>query len=191
MPPHNLPQRWVFGDLVIAVASARDVLPLVALRRDVLGEGSWFVQRPEEYTRTADETEARMNKLAASGDGVTLVARLPQARVAGFLTLERRPVARMRHVAYLEVAVAHAFRGAGVGRGLMMAGMDWARAHPELQKVGLAVFADNERAVALYQAFGFVIEGRRVGEYLMEDGSLRDDLLMGCAVRGGPVIAEA
>ena len=51
-----------------------------------------------------------------------------------------------------------------------------------LRKLSLAVLADNAAAVALYEACGFRVEGRRVGEYLEADGTARDDLLMAWTV---------
>jgi hypothetical protein len=36
--------------------------------------------------------------------------------------------------------------------------LDWAAAHPVLEKVELGVFATNERARALYRRIGFVEE---------------------------------
>ncbi len=46
-------------------------------------------------------------------------------------------------------------------------------------KVALQVFPHNERAVALYRARGFVIEGRLVRHYRRRDGQLWDAILMG------------
>jgi ribosomal protein S18 acetylase RimI-like enzyme len=61
---------------------------------------------------------------------------------------------------------------------LMHAAVDWAVSHADVSKIGLAVFEDNTRAIAMYTSFGFVVEGRRAGEYREADGSLRSDLLM-------------
>ena len=69
-------------------------------------------------------------------------------------------------------------RGRGVGRALLTAGLEWAIENPTIEKVGLSVFSDNERAIALYRLLGFEEEGCRRGEYRMDDGSYRDDLLL-------------
>ncbi len=61
----------------------------------------------------------------------------------------------------------------------MMASLiEWAEANPIIEKLGLSVFADNERALHIYRTMGFDEEGRRLGEYRMEDGTLRDDVLL-------------
>jgi RimJ/RimL family protein N-acetyltransferase len=54
----------------------------------------------------------------------------------------------------------------------------WAKHNPEVQKLALTVFADNDRAIRLYERNGFEVEGRRSREYRLSDGSWRDDLMM-------------
>lgn len=71
-----------------------------------------------------------------------------------------------------------AYRRRGVGDALVAAVLDWARAEPDLVKVGLAVYADNELAIRLYEKHAFVVEGRRPREILLDDGTYADDILM-------------
>jgi ribosomal protein S18 acetylase RimI-like enzyme len=163
-------------------ASARDALEIVELRRRVVAEDRWFISEAGELDLEVEETLRVIALLKGSSSGTLRVARL-DGRVVGFLSLRPPPFRRMRHVVKLEIAVAHGHRGEGIGRRLMEAALGWARATPGIDKVGLAVFADNERALALYRAFGFVEEGRRLREYKMADGSWRDDLLLALDVR--------
>lgn len=75
-------------------------------------------------------------------------------------------------------------RGRGGGRALLEAILDHARscgAH----KVELEVWPDNARAVALYAAAGFEVEGVRRDHYRRRDGSLRSVLLMAYLVDDG------
>jgi putative acetyltransferase len=73
--------------------------------------------------------------------------------------------------------VEHA-RGRGGGRVLMEAAIDFARDTP-LHKLELEAWPDNARAIALYKAYGFEIEGERRRHYRRRDGTLRSSLLMG------------
>ena len=55
----------------------------------------------------------------------------------------------------------------------------WAEANPLIEKIALAVFADNPRALRLYQRFGFVEEGRQPAKELkLAPGQYSDDVLM-------------
>lgn len=144
----------------------------------MLEEGRWFVARPEELWTTVTLRERDIRKLEESDNGCFLVARLPNVRVAGFLTLTGGLWSRSRHVGRIEVMVDRAHRDRGVGRALLKAAIAYAERSSVLDKLALTVFADNERAVGLYKSLGFVEEGRRHAEYREADGTPRDDLIM-------------
>ena len=74
--------------------------------------------------------------------------------------------------------VAKDWRGRGVGVALMEAAVDWARSQG-LHKLSLSVFPHNAAAIALYEKFGFVEEGRRVKHMRRQSGELWDLVDMG------------
>jgi len=82
---------------------------------------------------------------------------------------------------YAEIGmlVARDWRGRGVGSALMEAGIAWARERGDIHKLSLGVFAHNARAIALYEKFGFVEEGRLVKHYRRRSGELWDSIEMG------------
>jgi RimJ/RimL family protein N-acetyltransferase len=71
-----------------------------------------------------------------------------------------------------------AWRGRGVGSGLMEAAIEWARGQG-LHKLCLEVFPTNTPAIALYRKCGFVEEGRRTNQYRRTSGELWDSIAMG------------
>ena len=158
-------------------ARAMDALDCLALRREVLAEGDWFITEADELTTTVDDEEARI-RAALGGRNLYLVARQPGVRVAGLLTVNVGPLRRMQHAGKLEIMVGAAHRGQGIGRALLRGACAWGDAHDVVEKLGLMVFGGNERAQALYRSEGFAEEGRRVREYKLADGSYRDDVLM-------------
>lgn len=171
--------RWDFqGDVTVVEARLRDALPLLALQRTVIAEQEYFITLPEELTVTLEGKERLLRELREVENSVMLVARLPNVQVAGCLAIVGGTLARMRHAAKIEIMVDPAHRGRGVGRALLTAGIVWAEENPLLVKLGLSVFATNERAIALYRSLGFEEEGRRPREYRMADGTFRDDLLL-------------
>jgi putative acetyltransferase len=80
---------------------------------------------------------------------------------------------RRRHVMSLGIAVLPEAQGQGVGQALMRALCDWADRWGQVLRIELTVFVDNPRAIALYQGFGFVREGRHAG-FALRDGSYVD-----------------
>ncbi len=164
-------------DSRVGTARPRDALAIRALHRAVLEEGRWFVRTPDELP-DLDWYERQIDRVRRSENAAWFVARGPDLPVSGFLTLTGGALARTRHVARLEVMVDRRARGRRVGAALLDHALAWARDNPLLDKIALAVFADNARAIGLYRSRGFEVEGRRVAEYREPDGTLRDDLLM-------------
>ncbi len=87
------------------------------------------------------------------------------------------PSLRRRHAAVLGISVAHESQGQGVGRALLQALCDYADRWGQLLRIELTVFADNERAIRLYQSLGFEHEGRHRA-YALRDGAYVDALCM-------------
>ncbi len=81
-----------------------------------------------------------------------------------------------RHVGVLGMGIVRECRGQGLGRRLLGALLDRARA-AGLEKIELAVYASNHAAISLYRSFGFQDEGcKRRGRCV--DGVYDDILLM-------------
>ena len=90
------------------------------------------------------------------------------------VSLERSSVSN--HVGTLSIVIDEAWRDVGIGSGMVRAAQEWCRERG-LEKLSLAVFPDNERAIAVYERAGFVREGLRRRQYRVE-GEFRDELLM-------------
>jgi putative acetyltransferase len=88
-----------------------------------------------------------------------LVACIDQAIVGnlGLSVQDRSP--RRRHAGVLGIAVHDAWQGRGVGARLMNAAIELADLWLNLTRLELTVFIDNKKAIALYEKFGFEIEG--------------------------------
>jgi ribosomal protein S18 acetylase RimI-like enzyme len=82
------------------------------------------------------------------------------------------------HVRQIQgLAVADEARGRGVGRALLRAAFDAARA-AGATRITLRVLGHNAPARALYASEGFAVEGVLKGEFFL-NGSYADDVLMG------------
>jgi len=169
------------GRLSISDAEPEDAVEVLSIYESVLEEGRFFITTPSEFRGTPDWQEKIIRQLNHQDNACFFVARLDRALV-GVVFVRGGALLRMRHVGKLEIFVSAEGRGKGVGRVLMEAALTWAQEHPLIQKIGLSVFADNTRAVAMYRSLGFEEEGHRIGEYREADGTLRSDLLMSIRV---------
>lgn len=176
---------WTKDGLPLRVRTAceEDALGTLEVARSVVREALYSVTTADEFHVDEEEERAWIARHAEDPDRLLLVAEVG-GQVVGLLGLECGARYRLRHRATLHLAVAQAWRGRGVGTALMGCALDWARAHPRIEKVSLAVLADNERAIALYRRFGFQEEGRRPREVRRGPGDYVDDILMYRFVKG-------
>jgi putative acetyltransferase len=117
--------------------------------------------------------EAWRKRLAEPPEGLYSLVACADGEVVGNLGLETSPNRpRMRHVGSIGMAVRDDWQGKGVGTALMEAALDLADNWLNLTRIELRVYVDNPSAVALYEKFGFEIEGThrrlafRNGEYV-------------------------
>jgi putative acetyltransferase len=87
------------------------------------------------------------------------------------------PAVRRRHAMMLGICVAKAAQGKGIGNALMQALVDYADNWAGVLRIELTVYPDNARAIALYEKFGFEIEGTHRG-YALRDGVYVDAYAM-------------
>lgn len=165
------------GMIRIVEARAEHAPGVAALHEQVIEEDRYFITAADEFDPAVEREAERIRDMARRENCLFLVG-LAGDRVVACLTLQGGVLARMRHVARLEIMVASDFRGQGIGEALLKRAIEWAEKNRHLSKLSLAVFEDNERAVALYQKAGFTVEGRRPAEYRERDGRWRSDLLM-------------
>lgn len=169
--------RSVGKPILIANATDADASKVVAVYRRVLEEGNWFITYPDEFRGTEQWQAKIIREWNEEPNSRFMVARV-SGKIVGAISITGGNKERIKHVGMIEVFVDRHARGQGVGKALMEAAIHWAENNPILRKLSLHVFEDNRRAVGLYEALGFRIEGRLEGEFQEMDGSLRHDLVM-------------
>lgn len=98
-------------------------------------------------------------------------------KVVGNAGLHRNRRPRNLHVATFGISVHDDFQGQGIGRALLAAVIDAADRWLNIVRIELEVWTDNERAIKLYESFGFAPEGvKRMNAY--RDGQYADSLMM-------------
>jgi ribosomal protein S18 acetylase RimI-like enzyme len=100
-----------------------------------------------------------------------------ESRLNGLISMQPGRLERLRHMADIGPLYVHpSAQGQGIARELLSAAIATAR-DMGLMQLELCVDAKNTRAIALYQAAGFVEFGRRPRSVIV-NGTPRDDLLM-------------
>ena len=110
-------------------------------------------------------------------DDHVFAAVLEDGTLIGTAGLNVHPNPRMRHGATLGILVHTGYQNQGVGTALMKTVLDLADNWLMLVRVELEVFADNERAIHLYEKFGFEKEGL-MRMSVVRDGQYQDNYKM-------------
>lgn len=96
--------------------------------------------------------------------------------IACMFSLSCHPRRRLAHTGEIALSVRKKYWHIGVGSAIMEALIELAK-EASLKNVELGVYADNERAIALYRRFGFEEIGRHRGRMCV-DGEYYDEILM-------------
>src|SRR5215217_3416322 len=115
----------------------------------------------------------RKRFLSESHEGFYHLVACMDEGVVGHLGLETFTRPRRRHVGEIGMAVRDDWQGQGVGTALMEAALDLADNWLNLTRIELSVYTDNAAGIALYEKFGFEIEGTH-RRYAFRDGEYAD-----------------
>lgn len=163
--------------IIVREAARRDAEALIAHIREQAAEREKTTPlEPDEVTISVEDERDWLAGLVAAPKSRMFVAEAEGA-VIGEISV--RPVSERRalaHVATLGMSVKRPWRRRGVGRALLARAIEFTE-RAGIRRLELQVYARNTAAIRLYEAFGFVLEGRRRC-YICEDGTYLDDLVM-------------
>ncbi len=162
-------------NLELRLAVLDDVPTLARAEREIAQTPGFLASRPNEIV------DARFPARITDPLGRFLVAEVDGA-IVGHGVLEPLSLAVTRHVVQLTLAVHLGWQGKGIGRALLTALLEWARAAPHVERVELRVRSGNTAAIALYEQLGFVEEGRLKNRIKLGPGQYVDDVCMGLEV---------
>jgi L-phenylalanine/L-methionine N-acetyltransferase len=162
------------------VAREEGSLAKVTVRRAEVGDAEAFhriMTAPRVVAGTLQlplQTVERTRKfLAEPPDGSYVLVAVAEGEVIGNLDLRTHPHSpRRSHVGEIGMAVHEDWQGKGMGTALMEAALDLADDWLNLERIELKVYTDNAAGRALYEKFGFEIEGThrryafREGQYV-------------------------
>ena len=163
--------------LLVRSAQIEDAARLVDLKAAIMAEDIYTLTSPGEFTPSAERERQMIGECAEQSGYLYLVAEVA-GRVIGQLEFENGRWRKTAHAGMLSVYVAGDWRERGVGTILLRSLLAWAAAHPLIEKVTLAVFSSNTRAIAAYKKCGFVEEGRCARDMKLDSGEYIDSVLM-------------
>ncbi|WP_260631635.1 GNAT family N-acetyltransferase [Neobacillus niacini] len=99
-------------------------------------------------------------------------------RIVGFSRCEGNQLTRTSHKVEFGVCVLKEFWGYGIGKKFLEESVQWADANG-IKKMNLNVLETNDKAIKLYQKYGFEVEGILKKDKRLSDGNYYNTVLMG------------
>lgn len=163
-------------DFVIRLACADDFKESIETYTEVAREKIYL--NTEEPT--PDILEVWNERWKHNGTNMLFCVAQSEGKLTGGLVLtpySRSP--KTAHVLNLGMWLIKENRGQGMGSALMDYALEWASQEHGIRKIVLGVWNTNLRAIALYNKFGFHIEGCHRNIAKIQD-KLVDEILMSC-----------
>lgn len=161
----------------VRLAETNDAKRLELIRLQIDSETEFLDREPGEGYLDAPAFKRLIQLDRETANRVFLVAEV-DGNLVGFARCEGSSLKRKVHAVEFGVGVLQAYWGFGLGSALLRASIDWAETNG-IHKINLSVIEANEKAVALYERYGFQQEGRLRHDKRLRDGHYYDTILMG------------
>lgn len=166
------------AEVVIRSATVQDAADILKLSKSVVAEEIYQLISAHELTSTIESVEKWIESHLVNPNHMILVA-VMNSKIAGLLDFANGHRQRIAHTGEFGMSVDKSVRDQGIGSALLKGLIDWAIQNTTIEKIGLNVHSNNERAIALYKKMGFEIEGLRKRDLKYGKGLYVDTIVMG------------
>ncbi len=161
----------------IRCAAAADAERMLDCVREVIATSAGTLTTPAEFQITPQQEREWISGHLDNINALLLVAEAG-GDIVGNINFRSSERTRLAHTGTLGMGLRPAWQGRGIGHALLHALLAWARGNPRIEKVGLQVLGNNQRAIRLYYRCGFTVNGVKPREIKLDDGSYTDDISM-------------
>lgn len=163
--------------LVLRPAETSDAADMIEFLRTMSDETP-FVVRTSDEIRYTNEDEARFLEHCRSASNELMIAAEVDGKLAGNCSVSSCGQARRKqHRCAFAIGLKKAYWHLGIGTALMETALPLAQ-QMGFEQIELEVIDGNERAMRLYERFGFQATGREPRALKYDDGSYADAILM-------------
>ena len=162
---------------IIRTAEGSDAAGILAHIKEVTEEKLYTLLLPKEFLFTEGQEVVRIQEMKDNPASLQIVAEL-ENEIVGVLDFTSGHRQQISHTGAFGISVSKEYRESGVGNALIECMLEWASAHPVIEKVCLKVHATNSRAIDFYQKHGFFKEGRQIKDLKYAPNEYVDTLLM-------------
>lgn len=140
-------------------------------------ETLFLARNPGEFSTTVEQEKQIIENVLADNDMEWFVAEYENKVIGQCSVGLVRRNARYRHRAEVAFVILKDYCNLGIGGKMMEECIKWCK-KTGVTQIELDVVKSNERALKMYQGFGFEIIGTRENALCYQDGTYADEYLM-------------
>ncbi len=162
---------------VIRSAIEKDAKNLSELRLQIDGETENLDREKGEAYIDESGFKQIIKEDTESISNLFLVAEVNDS-IVGFSRCEGNRLKRTSHKVEFGICVLKEYWGYGIGKNLLKETIDWADSN-DIKKITLSVLETNDKAIKLYEKYGFEVEGILKKDKMLSDGNYYNTIVMG------------
>lgn len=164
-------------EITLREAIPTDAAALLQVSRKIAEETDFLIMDEAGLGLTEELLGLQLADLYESENNLLLLA-LADEEIVGMASVKAAPEFIVSHIGEIGISVLKDFWGIGLGTTLLAEVIDWSKNDSPLRRLELTVQKRNERAIHLYQKFGFVTEATMIRGAKDNQGEFLDVLLM-------------
>ncbi len=163
--------------LLLRSAQEKDAEAMLEYMKQAARETHFLIRYPEEITFELEQEKQIIRNILASEDALWITV-FDGDRAVGNCSVNRYgSQQKFRHRSGFAIALEQEYCGCGLGTLLTERACEKAK-EMDFEQIELGVYADNERAIALYKKTGFAEYGRIPRAFRLKDGTYIDEITM-------------
>lgn len=144
-------------EIKIREIEVEDYKELLDFMKKVKGETNFLLGYPDEMKLSYEDEKEHIKKVKSSETSNHFVA-IKGDKIIGCTNFNGNIARKMKHYGTIGISVLKEYWGRGIATALLEKLISWSK-EKGIKKINLDVFENNERAIKLYEKFGFKLEG--------------------------------
>lgn len=170
---HSLSEELTIELREVVPEDAADIL---AVLKQIGEETDYLLLGTDEHVLTVAQEKEYLQNLIDTPNNLMLVA-IAANKIIGLASVSAEANEKIKHIGEIGISVLKPYWGFGVGSILLDELIYWSQTSGIIRRLELTVQERNERAVRLYEKFGFHTEGM-LARGICLDGEFYDVRLM-------------
>lgn len=156
-------------EVMIDIISVDDAEALLTYSQQVGAETEYLTFGAKGIDLTLEQEVLRIQSILEMDNQLMLVAKI-DGRIIAVANISTSLREKLCHVGEVGISVLKEYWGQGLASALLGELLEWTKNYSNIVRLELEVVSDNERAIQLYQRFGFEKEATLKKAIKLSDG---------------------